>query len=93
VETKHEEDRKIQLKAQPTAISRQVAPFLSMGFQMASAVVILFFAGRWVDGEWGTTPFGQLIGVLVGCTGGLIKFFRATEEFNRQEPSAKQDKK
>jgi F0F1-type ATP synthase assembly protein I len=77
----------------PFEAYRQIAPFLSLGFQMASAVVLLFFAGRWADAAWGTTPLCQLIGVLLGSTGGLIKFFRATEEINKQQPVVKQGKK
>jgi F0F1-type ATP synthase assembly protein I len=77
----------------PFETYRQIAPFLSLGFQMASAVVLLFFAGRWADTSWGTSPFLQLIGVLLGSTGGLIKFFRATEEINKQQPGIRRDKK
>jgi F0F1-type ATP synthase assembly protein I len=68
-----------------SGVYRDLAPFLSLGFQLAGAVVILFFIGRWADGKWGTAPFGQLAGVLIGCVGGLIKLFRSVEALNTQE--------
>jgi F0F1-type ATP synthase assembly protein I len=64
---------------------RDLAPFLSLGFQLASAVLILFFLGRWADNSWGTSPFGQLAGVMIGCAGGLIKFFRSVQDLNNEQ--------
>jgi hypothetical protein len=70
--------------AAPSGSYRESAPFLSLGFQLASAVLILFFLGRWADGAWGTGPYLQLAGVLVGCGGGLLKFFMAVQAMNNR---------
>ena len=64
---------------------RDNAPFLSLGFQLASAVLILFFLGRWADRAWGTGPYLSLAGVLVGCAGGLVKFFVAVQAMERRK--------
>jgi len=44
--------------------------------QLAMAVLLFFFIGWWIDGAYGTDPFGMLIGIAVGITGGMIKFIR-----------------
>jgi F0F1-type ATP synthase assembly protein I len=48
-----------------------------MGIQLALAVVVFFFVGRWLDGKLGTAPWLMLAGLLVGIAGGLTKFLRA----------------
>lgn len=55
---------------------REFAPFLGLGVQLAAAVLVFFLVGWWVDGEWGTAPWGRLIGVIVGASGGLLKFMK-----------------
>ncbi|MCU0452489.1 MAG: AtpZ/AtpI family protein [Bacteroidetes bacterium] len=55
---------------------REFAPFVGLGLQLAAAVLVFFFIGWWVDNELGLTPWGRLAGVVVGTTGGMIKFIR-----------------
>jgi F0F1-type ATP synthase assembly protein I len=57
------------------ALSR-VAPLLTSGMQLALAVVVFFFMGYWLDGEFGTTPWCSIGGGLLGVAGGLTKFLR-----------------
>jgi F0F1-type ATP synthase assembly protein I len=56
---------------------REFGPYLTLGFQMAAAVVILFFLGDWADRSYGTSPLFALLGVAIGTVGGLIKFLRS----------------
>lgn len=51
------------------------APFLTLGLQLAAAVVAFFFLGRWLDGLWGTGPWLMITGLAIGTAGGLTKFF------------------
>jgi F0F1-type ATP synthase assembly protein I len=44
--------------------------------QLALAVLVFFFIGWWCDSTFDTTPWGRLLGALVGTTGGMIKFFK-----------------
>ncbi len=60
----------------PTGSGRDVAPFLGLGIQLAATVLIMYLVGYWVDGKLGTYPFGQVVGGLIGCVGGLIAFAR-----------------
>jgi len=71
---------------------RELAPFLTLGFQLASAVVILFFVGRWVDATFGSSPVGQLAGVLFGVIGGMWKFFHAVNAMNRRSEPPENDR-
>lgn len=63
---------------------REAAPFLTMGIQLALAVVVFFFLGRWLDGLWGTAPWMMLAGLLVGVVGGFMQFFRAVGRLGRE---------
>ncbi len=58
---------------------------MTQGIQLALAVVVLFFLGRWLDSLWGTSPWLMLAGILIGIVGGLIKFFRTAMEVGREE--------
>ena len=63
------------------------APYLGLGMQLAVAVLLFFFVGWWVDGSYGTGPYGMLIGTAVGITGGMIKFIRTVTapEFRKDD--------
>jgi ATP synthase protein I len=56
---------------------------------MAAAVVLMFFAGRWVDGKLGTYPWCMLAGILLGAVGGLVTFLRAVSEVSDSEKAEK----
>jgi len=60
-----------------TTWAQSFGPYLTMGIQLALAVVVFFFVGRWLDGKLGTAPWLMLAGLLVGIVGGMIKFLRA----------------
>jgi F0F1-type ATP synthase assembly protein I len=52
---------------------------------LALTVVVLFFAGRWLDGKFGTAPWMMLGGIFIGTVGGIIKFVMSAMEAGRQE--------
>jgi F0F1-type ATP synthase assembly protein I len=62
---------------------RDLAPFLTLGLQLAITVVAFFFLGRWIDGKLGTEPWFMLAGLVIGVTGGFIKFFRAASALGK----------
>jgi len=66
---------------------RNAAPYLGLGMQLALSVLLFFFIGWWCDGEFGTDPYGMLIGLAVGIAGGMTKFIRTvtSPEFRRDE--------
>ncbi len=71
-----------------TRIYRDFAPFLTLGFQLAAAVVLFFFIGSWIDSRYGTEPMFKLVGLFVGITGGLIKFFKTAMELGKKGNSS-----
>jgi len=71
------------------AAMRQVNPLLGAGVQLAAAVVLMFFAGSWLDKQWGTSPWMVFAGLLLGSVAGFFQFFKAVTEAGKRE---KQDK-
>jgi len=63
----------------------EFGPFLTLGIQLAIAVVIFFFAGRWLDDLLGTTPWLMIGGLFVGIAGGLIQFFRTAIALGKKQ--------
>ena len=64
---------------------RELAPFLTLGFQLAAAVVVFLLIGHWADRYWGIAPIGKLVGVVLGSIGGFFKFFRTVALLTSQE--------
>jgi len=53
-----------------------LGPYLTMGMELAFAVVGMFFLGRWVDSWLEIAPWGMYSGLVIGVAGGFIRFFR-----------------
>jgi F0F1-type ATP synthase assembly protein I len=58
-------------------LGSSVGQFLTLGIQLALAVLVFFFLGRWLDEKFATTPWLMITGLFVGVTGGLISFLRS----------------
>jgi F0F1-type ATP synthase assembly protein I len=50
--------------------------FAGMGLQLAIAILLFLFVGRWVDGRFGTAPLFMIIGVFVGAGGSTYAMYR-----------------
>ena len=55
---------------------RDIGPFLTLGIQLAGAVALMFFLGRWLDQQWGTSPWMMLLGTVFGTGAGLFSFIK-----------------
>ena len=84
-ESPNRQSNREQNKESIPSISRNFVPFLTMGFQLAAAVVFFLLLGHWIDKKFGTEPFGKLIGVVIGSTGGFIKFFKTVASITADE--------
>ncbi len=75
---RHEEEHDEERGVFPglSKASRDAAPYLALGLQLAATVVLMFLLGSWVDREFGTEPWIMLAGLLVGIAAGLYNFFR-----------------
>jgi F0F1-type ATP synthase assembly protein I len=45
--------------------------FSGVGLELAGAMAGLALLGYWIDGRFGTTPWGIIGGVVIGLVGGL----------------------
>ncbi len=61
----------------------QVGPFLTLGIQLAAAIVLFFFVGHWLDGKFDTSPWLAITGAALGIAGGLIKFIKSALELGK----------
>jgi len=50
--------------------------YSGVGLELAGATAGLAFAGHWIDGRYGTAPWGILLGVVIGIVGGLYNLVR-----------------
>ena len=66
-----------------------------VGLELAGATAGLALIGYWVDGKFGTSPWGILIGVAIGIVGGLYNLVReslaAVREAKLDDDSARGD--
>ena len=63
---------------------REYTPYLTLGFQLAAAVVVFFLIGVWADDRWNASPWFKLIGLFLGMVGGFVKFFRSIADLERK---------
>lgn len=64
---------------------RVAGPLFGSGIQLAAAVAVFFFAGRWLDEKLGTSPWLMLLGALLGAGGGMYKFIRTAIDVGKDE--------
>src|SRR5215470_15583177 len=68
--------------------------YSGVGIELAGATAGLALVGYWIDGKFGTSPWGILIGVVIGIVGGLYNLVKesfaaareAQEDDARNEP-------
>ena len=65
--------------------STDIAPFLTLGLQLALSVVVFFFLGRWLDNTFNTAPWLMITGLVIGIAGGFISFFRTAIALGKKE--------
>jgi F0F1-type ATP synthase assembly protein I len=58
---------------------RPLLGLLFVGFTLVGAIVLGYFLGSWIDRSFGTTPWGILIGVILGATSGFVGLIRTVQ--------------
>ena len=61
-----------------------VGDLSTIGITLVLAIVIGFFAGRWIGGKLGNPTLGSIIGFLVGTAAGFLEMFRAVSRWNKR---------
>ena len=64
---------------------RSAGPLFGSGIQLAAAVVVMFFIGRWLDDKFGSTPWMMIVGIFFGLGAGLYNFMKIVGSVDKQE--------
>jgi ATP synthase protein I len=71
---------------------RAAAPYLTLGIQIAAAVVMFLFIGKYADDALGTKPWLMVAGIVIGFAGGMIHFFREVTALSNKEEHERRTK-
>ncbi len=69
---------------QRESVMQQLAPYLTLGVQLAAAVCVSAGVGWWIDETFSTQPWVLLGGVVVGSIVGLVQFFRVVAQLGKR---------
>ena len=58
--------------------------YSGIGLELAGILAGLALAGYWIDGRFGTSPWGILGGVVLGLVGGLYNLVRESLDASRE---------
>lgn len=51
--------------------------FAGSGIQLVVSILLFVYAGRWLDGKLGTSPWLLVLGAFVGAFAGFYSMYRA----------------
>jgi len=57
----------------------------TIGLSLVIPPVMGYFAGRWLDGHFGTEPILSMIGLIVGIVLGFIEMVHILGQIEREE--------
>ncbi|MFA5834608.1 MAG: AtpZ/AtpI family protein [Bacteroidota bacterium] len=75
-----------------SGILQTAAPYMTLGLQIAAAVVLFLFIGKFADEQFGTKPWLMVAGIVIGFTGGMIHFFREVIALSNKEEHERRNK-
>lgn len=62
--------------------------YAGMGLELAGAIIGLTLAGLWIDWQFGTDPWGVLLGASLGIVGGMYNLIRQAMEMSESTDRA-----
>lgn len=68
---------------------KDVGPYLGLGTQLAATIVIMFFAGWWLDKEFETTPLFIISFSFFGGFAGIYNFIKTVLQLNKKKKDEK----
>ncbi len=66
---------------------KEVGPYLGLGTQLAASIILMFFLGRWLDGQLGTHPILTIILSFLGGFAGIFNLIKSTINLNDKKKS------
>ena len=57
-----------------------------IGFEMVAMLLVGLYAGKWLDGRFGTDPAFKLIGLFFGIGAGFYSLFKLSKELSKGAP-------
>lgn len=63
---------------------RDVGPYLGLGTQLAAIMILMFFAGRWLDEKFDLTPILTITFSFFGGFAGIYNFIKAVLELDKK---------
>jgi ATP synthase protein I len=64
---------------------RAVGRYSYVGIFFGVAVCLGFFGGRWADRRWGTAPWLQIVGLLIGVAAGFRELYSLSKRALKEE--------
>jgi F0F1-type ATP synthase assembly protein I len=58
--------------------------YSGVGVELAGAVAVFALVGYWIDGHYGSRPWGMLVGLVLGLTGGLYNLVKQSLQAGRE---------
>ncbi|HKT80402.1 MAG TPA: AtpZ/AtpI family protein [Vicinamibacterales bacterium] len=58
--------------------------YAGVGLELSGATAGLALVGYWIDNHYGTSPWGILVGVVIGIVGGLYNLIKQSLEAVRE---------
>lgn len=63
--------------------------YAGLGVQLAAAIIVFVFAGRWLDRKLGTEALFTILGAFVGFGGTMWSLIRRLNKENRENEEMK----
>lgn len=64
-------------------------PYMGLGIEFATTIILCFLAGNWIDGKLGSTPYVALVLFLLGTGAAILNLIRSVDRI--QKRSEKRD--
>ena len=63
---------------------KEAGPYLGLGTQLAATIILMFFLGRWLDGELNISPVLTICFSFLGGFAGIYNFIKAVLNLNKR---------
>ena len=67
----------------PSKKDSGLGKLLTGGFEVAAGIGLGYFIGSYLDRKTGHSPWGVVVGVLIGCAAGMYLMIREVIKMNK----------